>query len=38
MELGVSDDADSDPSPSPLQALQQKFASHKVTPMERKPN
>jgi 3'-5' exoribonuclease len=36
MDLAPSDDADSDPSASPLEALQQKFAAHKVTALERK--
>ena len=36
MELTVEEQAGSDVSASPLEALQQKFASHKVTTIERK--
>jgi hypothetical protein len=36
MDLAPSEDADADPSASPLEALQQKFAAHKVTALERK--
>jgi hypothetical protein len=38
MELGVSGETSSDHPTSSLEALQQKFAAHKVTPVERKPN
>ena len=36
MELTATEVADSDATASPLEALQQKFASHKVTALERK--
>jgi hypothetical protein len=36
MELAATQVADSDAAASPLEALQQKFASHKVTAVDRK--
>ena len=38
MDLNAVEENDSDPVASPLQALQEKFAAHKVTALDRKPN
>ena len=38
LDLTPSHDADSDPHASPLEALQQKFAAHKVTTIDHKGN
>ena len=38
MEPTASPEADPEPQPSPIEALKQKFSSHKVTAADRKPN